>query len=75
VGGLEAGLVIILKRTYVGRTSIPPLVQIIDSRLSLGFPFVPRINIANEVVTDIVADLETRVVSFNGEKILRLVRT
>ena len=66
---------IILIRTYVGRTSIPPLVQIIDSRLSFGFPFIPRINIANEVVTDIVADLEKRVVSFKGEKIRRLVRT
>lgn len=62
-------------RTYVGRTGIPPLVQIIDGRLSFGFPFIPRINIANEVVTDIVADLETRVVSFKGKNIRKLVRT
>ena len=75
MGGLEAELVLILIRTYFGRTGIPPLVQIVDSRLSFRFPFIPRINIANEVVTDIVADLETRLVSFKGKEKPRQVRT
>jgi hypothetical protein len=61
------GLGIILIRTYFGRTGVPPLVEIIDSCLSFGFPFITRINIANEVVTDIVTDLETRVVSFKWD--------
>ena len=75
MGGLGAELVIILISAYFGRTGIPPLVQIIDSRLSFGFPLIPRINIANEVVTDIVTDLETRLVSFKGKEKPRLVRT
>jgi hypothetical protein len=57
-----------LIRSYFGRTSIPPLVQIIDSCLGFGFPFIPCINVTNEVVTYIVADLEMKEASAsNGE--------
>jgi len=40
-------------------TSIPAFVQVIYRALCLCLPLVSRINVANEVVSNVVTDLET----------------
>src|ERR1700722_15831938 len=38
-------------------TCIPAIVEIINSRLGFRFPFIPRIDVSNQMVTYVVADL------------------
>jgi hypothetical protein len=40
------------------RTGVPPFVAVVNCSLSLGFPFIACIYVANQVVTDIVAYLK-----------------
>ena len=45
------------------RTSIPAIIQFIDCSLRFGFPFVARIHIANQMITNVVTYLSRREVS------------
>lgn len=47
-------------------TCVPAVIQIIDGSLCLGFPFISRIYVANEVVPNVVAHLG-RSASVNGK--------
>ena len=47
-------------------TCIPPIIQVINGSLSLGFPFISRIYVANKVISDVVAHLSG--ISFGRRK-------
>ena len=42
----------------IRHTCIPTIIQVIDGSLSLCFPFITRIYIANEVITNVVTHLD-----------------
>lgn len=52
-------------------TCIPAVIQVIDGILCLGFPFIPRIYVANKVVTYVVAHLNR--ISFGRWKALKVL--
>lgn len=41
------------------RTSIPTVVQIVYCRLCLGLPLVPSVDVPNQMVSNIIANLHT----------------
>lgn len=49
------------------RTCIPTIVQVVYSGLGFGFPFEASVDVANKMVSHVVADMELKQVAKLGQ--------